>query len=151
MIADVVRAVGAFATTKKNSRIGNMKTNSLKLVPFEPRCVGWDGTTPIYSGYRMLSYTSHDPERTEWRENTPFLATLDLVGSERGRSSVIFWFIDSITNTKYPMFVSSLESLILNSTLEYGTVSGGWISVKRGSNYGIERYEGVIDDDTTEY
>lgn len=115
------------------------KKNSLKEVPFE-EIWRYKGNERISLGRHMTSYPAgfHD---TEWRPNEPFEATLKLVGQSRGRSSALFEWEDVKTGTRYPMFMSSLGDLIQNQVINFGQFAGKWIAVKKGSNYGIERYE----------
>lgn len=115
------------------------KTNSLKEVPFEESW-RYEGNEEIHLGWHMASY-AEGYRPVEWRPNTPFKATFDLTGQSRGRSSALFEWTDLETQTRYPMFMSSLVDLIQNSVIRNGVVSGTWIAVKRGANYGIERYE----------
>lgn len=116
------------------------KKNSLKEVPFEESWV-YEGDVKVSQGWRMTSYPS-GYRSTDWRPNEPFEATLKLVGQSRGRSSALFEWGDVKTGTRYPMFMSSLGDLIENTLINYGLVHGKWIAVKKGANYGIERYEG---------
>lgn len=116
-----------------------VKKNSLKEAPFEESWE-YEGNEKISRGWHMTSYPS-GYRTVEWRANEPFEATLKLVGQSRGRSSALFNWEDVKTGTQYPMFMSSLGNLVRNSTINFGQVSGRWIAVKRGANYGIELYE----------
>lgn len=110
------------------------KKNSLQEVPFEQRW-RYDGNERVDLGWHMASYPMGN---VEWRPNTPFDATLRLVGNSRGRSSSVFTWVDIVTGTEYPMFNSGLVELIQSSEIRYGKLRGTWIAVKRGANYGIE-------------
>lgn len=115
------------------------KKNSLKEVPFEESW-RYEGNDKISEGWHMTSYPT-GYKMTDWRPNEPFEATFELIGQSRGRSSALFNWRDVESGTEYPMFMSSLLDLIQNSNLLDGKVSGWWIAVKKGANYGIERYE----------
>lgn len=114
------------------------KKNSLKLVPFVESW-RYEGNERIPQGWHMTSYPQG---MVEWRDNEPFKATLVLTGQSRGRSSALFLWTSEVARTKYPMFLSSMVDLLENSDILKGRVTGTWIAVKRGANYGIERYEG---------
>ena len=122
------------------------KKNSLKEVPFQE---DWKWTAPdvngnqerIPLGWHMTAYPETYGERIQWRPNEPFEATLELDHLERGRSAARFWFKDTKEGTLYPVFGQSLVELIHGGDMVKGVTSGTWIAVKRGANYGIERYE----------
>lgn len=116
------------------------KKNSLKEVPFEESW-RYEGNDKVSLGWHVTSYPAGCKD-VDWRPNEPFEATLKLVGQSRGRSSALFEWEDVKTGTCYPMFMSSLGDLIENTLINYGLVHGKWIVVKKGANYGIERYEG---------
>lgn len=137
------------------------KTNSLKIVPIAKRY--GRGDPPDYSkfadiliGYELMEYTSGPPgeQRTdggwhsqgidrsiEWRPNDPFDATLTIRRLERGRSAARFWFEDEATKTMYPFFGQTLVDMLSASVMDHGKVTGTWIVVKKGANYGIELYQ----------
>lgn len=121
------------------------KSNSLKLVPYGVKHV-WtedNGKREPIRVPAMLEYTFGSPEYpfpgVEYRPNEPFEATLTLVELERGRSAARFWWTDG--ETYYPMFGQGLVEMLNGVVLDHGVVPGKWIAVKRGANYGIERYE----------
>jgi len=126
------------------------KKNSLGLVPYGV-------VTRYHGGIRyevrtLLEYTYGKPgeethvgyegrgHRIDWVPNTPFEATLMLDRLERGRSAARFWFIDT-EGTHYPVFGQGLVEMLQGGVLDHGVIEGTWIAVKRGANYGIERYE----------
>jgi len=85
--------------------------------------------------YVHMSYTPADT--VEWRDNVPFTATMTLTGTTRGRSAARFVFKDEAGH-RYEMFMASmLELLTTRGCAVGGIVSGTWIIVKRGSNYGL--------------
>lgn len=122
------------------------KNNSLKEVPFGPRRY-WEvyGTErKLVTRPTLLEYTYGSPDRPSpgvtYHPNTPFTATLRLIELERGRSAARFWWEDEV-GTRYPMFGQGVVEMLQNVDLHRGVVSGTWIAVKRGANYGIELYE----------
>lgn len=129
------------------------KTNSLKLVPYAPHFTYYyDGKShnePKMTGMVLQEYTYGKPgeQKTvgrsiliDWRPNEPFKATLTLNRLERGRSAARFWFRDE-EGTEYPMFGQGIVDMLKAGVLDHGVITGTWIAVKRGANYGIERYE----------
>ena len=117
------------------------KRNSLKEVPFttQRRYVPdlpreeWPKVT------YLMEYVSGYEKGVEWRTNEPFTATLTLQRLERGRSAARFWFSDE-DGTEYPFFGQGLTEMLSQVTLDHGVVTGTWIAVKRGANYGIELF-----------
>lgn len=87
-----------------------------------------DGNLREYAGYG----------ETEWRENVPFEAVLEVVGYERGRSAVRVIFRDEDLH-KYPMFVSDLVEMLKTSMVIEGKVAGTWVGTKKGQNYGVKK------------
>lgn len=131
------------------------KTNSLKLVPYATEW-HWDFDKREKVRYRtLLEYTYGKPgeqivtgygqhgEPIEWLANEPFTKTLRIERLERGRSAARFWFVDE-EGTHYPFFGQGLVDMLSAVTMEHGVVTDTWIAVKRGANYGIERYEGDV-------
>jgi hypothetical protein len=131
------------------------KTNSLKLVPYATEW-HWDFDKGERIQYRsLLEYTHGKPgEQTsvgygehgapiDWLPNEPFRETLRIDHLERGRSAARFWFVGT-DDTRYPFFGQGLVEMLSEVTMEHGIVTANWIAVKRGANYGIERYEGDV-------
>lgn len=115
------------------------KKNSLKLVPYGSRGYYYEDRVP----YRcLLEYVGGWEKDVEWLANTPFTATLKIHNLERGRSAARFWFVDEATGTRYPFFGQGLVDMLSQVSLDHGVVTGTWIAVKRGANYGIELYLG---------
>jgi len=73
-----------------------------------------------------------------WHEAEPFTCTLTLDGARRGRSAAYFMWRDPATGRTFPMFLHSVEELIKAADIIRGTVTGTWLPVKRGQNYGIK-------------
>jgi len=117
------------------------KKNSLELVPYGVRG-NWNPAIGEYENYRsLLEYVGGWEKGVEWRDNKPFIATLKINNLERGRSAARFWFVDQDTGTHYPFFGQGLVDMLSKVSLRHGVVTGKWIAVKRGANYGIELYE----------
>ena len=124
------------------------KKNSLKLVPFgtHRRPVGDFGDadfrwTDVPARHEYTWGKPGEQQGVDWRPNEPFAATLRLDRLERGRSAARFWFIDEMSGVHYPFFGQGLTEMLSKVTLEKGVVTGTWIAVKRGANYGIELLE----------
>jgi len=116
------------------------KKNSLTEVPYGTRRRRVDGI--LYEEWPTVSYLMEYAGYSngiDWRPNEPFEATLRLDRLERGRSAARFWFVDE-EGTEYPFFGQGLTEMLGKVTLDHGVVTGTWIAVKRGANYGIELY-----------
>ena len=109
------------------------KKNSLKEVPYQTS-KRWNGHEQI-ERTRLMEYAEYGT--IDWRPNEPFTATLRLDRLERGRSAARFWFIDE-EGTEYPFFGQGLVEMLSRVMLDHGVVTGTWIAVKRGANYGLE-------------
>jgi hypothetical protein len=116
------------------------KTNSLKEAPYRivKRYEG-PGDIPTSTHEELVSYAGYGD--IEWRPNTEFYAELELIGSERGRSSVVFKYRDVKTSIVYPLFVTSAEDILRRAVVKNGRVSGTWRVAKKGQNYGLELIE----------
>ena len=77
---------------------------------------------------------------TMWRPNEPFRMRLELVGQKHGMSSVYVEWKDSRQRT-YPMFASSLVSLLQGGLVNRGISIGWWIVVKNGGYFGISQWD----------
>lgn len=105
----------------------------------------WDKNkpmVPVDQTGNMMDYapTSYDykPPSFTWEEFLPQEMELSLEKFERGRSSVTYWW-RAQNGHRYPMFLTDLEDLILNSVIQKGRVKGTFKAVKRGRSYGIAR------------
>lgn len=96
-------------------------------------------TYPAHPGGNMLDYVN-TARYIEWRPNEPFTATLRLVDMFRGRSSVKFHWVDD-TGRRWSMFPKEMLTLVANSTIINGAITGRWQVIKRGANYGITRLD----------
>ena len=106
-----------------------------------------------FNGETLMEYTSGKPgeqtyvggwshsDHISWRPNEPFEATLTIRRLERGRSAARFWFEDETNKIYYPFFGQTLVDMLSVSEMKNGKVTGTWIVVKKGSNYGIELYQ----------
>ncbi|UDL16463.1 hypothetical protein SEA_ZOOMAN_222 [Microbacterium phage Zooman] len=106
--------------------------------------------TVHFDGHTLMEYTVGKPgdqesaygrDKIDWRDNEPFEATLTIRDLERGRSAARFWFEDEDNQIRYPFFGQTLVDMLAESTMINGKVTGTWIVVKKGSNYGIELYK----------
>lgn len=79
----------------------------------------------------------------EWRSNEMFEATLQLKGTERGRSAAFFRWQEVNGEHTFPMFITDMCHLI-NLAPHFragGVINARWFVVKRGQNYGITPQE----------
>ncbi|WP_179377834.1 hypothetical protein [Rhodococcus sp. ACS1] len=70
--------------------------------------------------------------------NTPFEATLEVVGIERGRSAARFRLNNVDTEATYPMFMTDMLHMVQTATIDAGRIRGTWMAQKRGTNYGVK-------------
>ena len=114
-----------------------MKRNPALKVPYSP-----NGNLLHHPGYRNGEPDDQGdptyPSVGEWRDNTPFEATLKYQGTERGRSAAYFKWVDQ-DGRQWPMFITDIGRMIQLALKlqDGGKVSGRWFVVKRGQNYGI--------------
>lgn len=93
---------------------------------------------PDGSGYDRLP--------VDWRPIEPFVARLQVVGFERGRSAARLIWADEEGRT-YPMFMHDIAATLgVISMLRGRTTPLRWVVVKRGANYGIK----LADDEQVE-
>jgi hypothetical protein len=103
---------------------------------------GWDKLVP-FTSRGLVHYPDHfsryvdgKEEEIQWfpQEQTRMHASLRFVRIASGRSAVNAIFKD--TNGKeYPVFLRDFEDLI--PKMACGLVTGWWIGVKRGQNFGL--------------
>ena len=96
-------------------------------------------TTPAsapYDGQGNLLRRVPSAVDAHWRPNEPFRMRLELVGQKHGMSSVYVEWKDSRRRT-YPMFVSSLVTLLQSGLVNKGVSAGWWIVVKNGQFFGV--------------
>lgn len=119
------------------------KKNTLKEAPYARRWKYDRDGHKEQVGWQLSSYTGYGypGDGVDWRPNEPFYASLDLVDMERGRSAARFIWNHGATRTRYPMFMAGMLNIAQNEIIHHGEAMGWWIVVKRGQNYGIERYE----------
>lgn len=121
------------------------KKNTLKEAPYVPRwAYDREANKSVQIGWQLASHPGYGypGDGVDWRPNEPFYASLDLVDMERGRSAARFIWNHGSTQTRYPMFMAGMLDLAQNTFIHHGEAVGWWIVVKRGANYGIERYDG---------
>lgn len=87
--------------------------------------------SPWYEG----EYPNHKAVGPEWRDNTPFDATMTFDGYGRGRSSAVICFKDE-TGIEYSMFLSDFSDCA--KLMEKGVITGRWAFTKKGMNYGLQ-------------
>jgi hypothetical protein len=77
-------------------------------------------------------------EKIEWRPaDIPFEATIEFTGFERGRSAARAAFRIKETGGKAFMFLKDIEDALMAGREIQKTLSGQWVVVKRGSDFGI--------------
>ena len=86
----------------------------------------------LWTGYRY----SYRKDEIEWRDNTPFEATLEIVDWGSSRSSGGFT-LKSDDGDEYWMFVSKALELIRGEVITHGRVKAWWGFHKQGSSYGL--------------
>jgi hypothetical protein len=81
-----------------------------------------------------------------WRDNEVFEATLQLKGTERGRSAAFFRWQEVNAERMFPMFITDMCHLIhlAPNFRAGGVISARWFVAKRGQNYGITPLEVVV-------
>ena len=73
-----------------------------------------------------------------FKDNFCFKTILKFEGFSRGRSAARACFLDTKTNQKYEMFLTSFSDLLDSSKLENGqTEELNWTFCKCGANYGV--------------
>lgn len=100
-----------------------------------------DYLIPFYKG-NLISYAPYYPHREteiDWRENTPFEATLTYSHFERGRSAAHLIFEDEHGHT-YPMFLQQFDEVMAAGGFDGNHIHGEWMGCKRGQNFGIQLY-----------
>jgi len=85
----------------------------------------------------LLHYARTDQPGVNWSDNKPFIRSLQIVRSVRGRSSAyLLW--GGADGETYPMFISDLIRLLQGQGIRKGgKVTTTWVVVKRGMNYGL--------------
>jgi hypothetical protein len=67
----------------------------------------------------------------------PFVATMRLIGTRRGRSAAQFVLEDQTTKSTYPMFLTGVEKMLEVCDVKKGAITGWWHWGKRGANFAI--------------
>lgn len=109
------------------------QTNNLKSYPVDDQGNLLHYPEPTY----IVRDGHYIKSEIVWADNKPFVATLTLQTSQRGRSAAYFMWKDTATNKTYPMFMADMLDLVLQKTIVNGVVVGLWQVRKRGQNYGI--------------
>ncbi len=77
-------------------------------------------------------------EKIDWRPaDVPFQASLEFTGFERGRSAARATFQIKETGGKVLMFLKDIEDVLTAGRSIQKSMSGQWIVVKRGSDFGV--------------
>jgi hypothetical protein len=92
---------------------------------------------PFNGSGNLLGFAGHGSYVHEWRDNQPFSATMTFTDLSRGRSSIKFYLEDEHGH-RYEMFAKDLLDLVRTSSVDEGKVTGDWIIIKRGRNYGVK-------------
>lgn len=92
-------------------------------IPFDEK-----GNMREYAGYGV----------TEWRDNTPFKADLQVCDYERGRSAVRVIMEDTISGARYPVFISDFLDIVKHDHFAFGGIDATWVGGKKGQNYGLK-------------
>lgn len=91
---------------------------------------------PFLKGVPQVYVHPHVTSGVDWRENTPFVASLVFDRFTRGRSAARAVFRHETTGVPYEMFLTDLEDAMTYMT--EGKLHGRFEFVKRGSNYGVQ-------------
>lgn len=88
----------------------------------------------------LLEYAPNGPDHSDrdidWRDNEPWKDALQVTTIARGHSAARFVW-ESADGRKFPMFMIDMLATAQYGIGPTGLVSGEWIVVKRGANYGI--------------
>jgi hypothetical protein len=94
---------------------------------------------PFDENGNLLSYPrAWFGKEVVWNPIEPFVESLKLVGTERGRSAAHFMWEDT-RGRQYPMFLTDLVNLLIRRPITPPGVTHyeTWTIKKRGQNYGI--------------
>ncbi len=117
-----------------------MKRNPDLKTPWSP-----GGHLMHHPGIRkMIDGEIVNPGVGEWRDNEPFTATLQMLGTERGRSAAFFrWQVvkasrADLVGAILPMFITDVGHVLMMGLAQPGgKITSEFFVVKRGQNYGI--------------
>ena len=93
---------------------------------------------PFHPSGGLLDYPDpRFPDEIEWRPNDEFDAVMRLAGTRRGRSAAVFMWEDAV-GRRWPMFMTDAAKILVAGVAQPGgLVTGRWVVVKRGTNYGL--------------
>ena len=74
--------------------------------------------------------------RTLWKDNYEFEATLSFTSYGRGRSSATFQLTDE-NGINYNVFMSDMFKIVTTKNINESKVCGKWCFRKQGQNYGL--------------
>ena len=111
-----------------------------RLAPWDPKT----GNLIDYTTHGQVEVGYTDERRIiDWRPaDVPFEATLLFTGFERGRSAARATFQIKETGGKVLMFLKDIEDMLTSGRTVQQKMSGLWIVVKRGSDFGV-RLSGI--------
>lgn len=72
---------------------------------------------------------------TEWRDNVPFSARVQLTSHGRGRSSVRVYAYNTRNKEEYSMGLAAFYEAAVKFGVHNGAITGTWCFRKQGSNY----------------
>ncbi len=122
--------------TEEALQIHRQKLQSQLDAPFDPKVLDdWMKTEEQWkeSLQRQIEYYTFN-----WKDPEEFVDTFEIVSYSRGRSAANFDLKSTIIGMECHMFMSNMIDLIHATTIKKGIVSGRWIFVKKGTNYGIK-------------
>lgn len=100
----------------------------------------YEGSIPFDKDGNPMYYEPWGSDGIDWRPNQVMQLKLELDGYSRGRSSVVFCFVDQ-NGIQYNMFVSDMVNLLEKKTVDKGVVEGTFVFRKQGANYGLTLHE----------
>lgn len=102
-------------------------------IPFDQ----YGNPVPFYNGVTRGPYANLDSDYI-WKDNAPFRATLEFKGFQRGRSAAHAIYAKRDDESwQAVMFLTDFTEVV-DRGLAPKHLSGRFVHVKRGSNYGIK-------------
>lgn len=94
---------------------------------------------PFNGVKRFMSYSGYRSGMSNWKRVYPFSMAFKVIGTERGRSSVIYWVADITTGLEYPLSFSDFHDLFMENEFNKGTCEEvlDFTFKKKGANYFI--------------
>lgn len=88
----------------------------------------------------MVDWVRDIESHSKKKRNYNFIATMTIVGTERGRSAARFILrqdLDNGDDYRYIMFMSEVLNMMQKGKVIEGEVTGVWTFCKRGQNYSL--------------